>query len=85
MPTAQEVFESTTATIVRAIEEGAGSWSMPWSRDGLAFPMNPTHREALPGRERARPHGLDAHRRVGVRGVGDLQAVGEHRRPGPQG
>lgn len=42
MPTAQEVFESTTATIVRAIEEGAGSWSMPWSRDGVAFPVNPT-------------------------------------------
>src|SRR4051794_10973329 len=42
MPTAQEVFESTTATIVHAIEEGAGSWSMPWSRDGLAFPGNPT-------------------------------------------
>ena len=42
MPTAQDVFESTTATIVEAIEDGAGSWSMPWSRDGLAFPVNPT-------------------------------------------
>lgn len=42
MATAQDVFESTTTAIVQAIEDGAGSWSMPWSRDGLAFPVNPT-------------------------------------------
>ena len=42
MPTAQDVYESTTAAIVEAIEAGAASWSMPWSSDGVAFPVNPT-------------------------------------------
>src|SRR5215218_7882774 len=42
MTTAQDVYEWTTAAIVQAIEDGAGSWSMPWSSDGVAFPMNPT-------------------------------------------
>ena len=39
---AQDVYVSTTDAIVRAIEEGAGDWSMPWLVDGLAFPSNPT-------------------------------------------
>ena len=42
MPSVQNVFESTTAAIVQAIEEGTGEWSMPWSRQGLGFPVNPT-------------------------------------------
>ncbi len=42
MASAQDVYESTTAAIVRAIEEGAGTWRMPWLAEGLAFPMNPT-------------------------------------------
>ena len=47
--TAQDVFESTTAAIVQAIEDGAGSWSMPWSRDGLGFPVNPTTKKHYRG------------------------------------
>ena len=38
----QEVYESTTNAIVAAIEEGAGTWSMPSLAEGLAFPCNPT-------------------------------------------
>ncbi|MPY95003.1 MAG: DUF1738 domain-containing protein, partial [Acidimicrobiia bacterium] len=42
MASAQDVYETTTAAIVEAIEAGAESWSMPWARDGLAFPINAT-------------------------------------------
>jgi len=42
MASAQDVYETTTAAIVRAIEEGAGTWRMPWTAEGLAFPSNPT-------------------------------------------
>lgn len=42
MASAHDVYETTTAAIVRAIEEGAGTWRMPWTAEGLAFPSNPT-------------------------------------------
>ena len=42
MSSVQDVFATTTAAIVQAIEAGAGDWEMPWSRPGLGFPINPT-------------------------------------------
>lgn len=42
MPSATDVFESTTNAIVTAIEQGAGTWQMPWLVEGSAFPWNPT-------------------------------------------
>ena len=42
MGTAPAVFETTTAAIVTAIENGAGQWRMPWSTVGVGFPVNPT-------------------------------------------
>ena len=42
MGTAAAVFETTTAAIVTAIENGAGQWHMPWSAVGVGFPVNPT-------------------------------------------
>ena len=49
MASAQDVYETTTAAIVAAIEAGAESWSMPWSRAGLGFPMNPTTQKRYRG------------------------------------
>ena len=42
MSSVQDVFATTTAVIVQAIEAGAGDWEMPWSRPGIGFPINPT-------------------------------------------
>ncbi len=39
--TTAAVFETTTAAIITAIENGAGTWTMPWTR-GTGFPTNPT-------------------------------------------
>lgn len=49
MASAQDVYETTTAAIVAAIEAGADTWSMPWTRDGLAFPVNATTQKAYRG------------------------------------
>ena len=40
--TAATVFETSTATIIEAIENGAADWTMPWSSPAFEFPINPT-------------------------------------------
>ena len=42
MSSVKDVFTTTTAAIVTAIEAGAGDWQMPWSRAGVGFPINRT-------------------------------------------
>lgn len=36
------IYEQVTSTIVSAIEDGSGSFTLPWHRSGLTMPRNPT-------------------------------------------
>jgi hypothetical protein len=82
----KDVFQRVTDQILKAIEDGAGSYRMPWRTSGgfPSSPINAVTKRPYRGINVLILWALAQEKKIQIRDLGDVQTVAEPRRTGSQ-